>query len=209
MKLIRVESSERVVIPTYDKNKYSGIDLSTIDNGRLIHHSQAEDVDAQSLNIGEINIPVSFKVLDSGHFRMNGLMENSKDGVVVSGVVSNELAKINHINVESLKDYAREHGNPRIGEALITELEQRFKNIGVKKVYVVFYGLKTVSFFLRNGYEILSPQSLTEEQKNNLDTLDVNINDLDQTITNQEDFTKLMEMQESDNKHMLLTKHIV
>ncbi len=200
-------NSEQIPNTPDTRNEYSGVDLSTIDGGRLIFPSKAEGSDVHRLSVENINLPVSFTILDSGHFRLNGLMEDSDKGVVVSGITSKELAKINHIKVdEELRVYAKEHGNIRIGEAVLADLEQSLKKTGVENVYAVFYNRETVSFFLRNGYDILPIQSLIGDQKT---TLDIDEEGFDERITDNESFLKLKNVKDQNIKHVFLKKQLV
>ena len=115
------------------------VDLRTIDEGRLISPSKAEGSDVHELKLENIRIPVSFAVLPSGHFRMNGLREGDNSGLVMSGFIFNQDAKINHVIIdEPLKRYAKESENARVGEAALSDLEESLREHGAETAYAVF-----------------------------------------------------------------------
>ncbi len=184
----------------------SGVDLRTIDGGRLISPSRADGPNVHLLEIVGVDIPVSFTILNTGHFRLNGLQKESDKGLVVSGFKFGETAKINHIEINNeLKQYAREHGNIRIGEALLLDLERQLKNEGVKNVVVVFYKLETISFFIRNDYSIASIDSLSNDQKVNLN---IDGDGFDKRIVSSKAFNQLVTNKDSARGHILLTKNL-
>lgn len=192
-------------VPSEQQNLHD-VDLRTIDNGRLISPSLAEGPNTHKLDIEEMNIPVSFTVLPDGHFRLNGLQEGSHAGLVMSGFASGAEAKINHVIVDSeLRQAAKQSGNIRIGEAAIADLEKNLEEQGVTTLYAIFYTPETIDFFRRNGYEIMSVDSLGDDIKLRLG---IDSEGFATQIKDDETFEKLRPSNPEDYRHVLLKKII-
>ena len=108
------------------------------------------------------------------------------------------------VDVE-LRQYAREHGNARIGEAALSDLERSLKKQGVATVYAVFYAPETIEFFRRNGYVVSSVESLQDDLK---EPLGIDPTDFNIQITDDETFEKLRPIGPENYRHILLTKSL-
>lgn len=182
------------------------IDLRTVHDGRLIYPSEADGANIHNLKLQGITIPVSFTVLPGGYFRMNGLQEGHSAGLVLSGFLFNTDAKINHVVVdEELRRYAKEHGNARVGEAALLDLEESLKKQGISTVYAVFYMPDTIEFFRRNGYKIASVASLMNDTKIHLGIRSEGFN---KQITDDETFDQHRPTDSERYQHVLLKKHL-
>lgn len=180
-------------------------DLRTIDGGRLIFPSKAAGINIQNLKLEGMNIPVSFTMLPEGRFRLNGMEEKFKKGLVMSGFLFDRDAKINHVMVdEELRRYAKEHGNIKIGESALSRLEESLKEKGIDTVYAVFYTSEIIEFFKRNGYDIIALDNLKESSKKNLG---IDPEGFDKKIITNEDFEQLKSAKQKTNGHVLLEKH--
>jgi len=188
----------------HQQNNPHNIDLRTIDNGRLINPSKAEGLNVHNLKVENITIPVSFTILPSGNFRLNGLQEGVSSGLVMSGFLFNKSAKINHILIDQeIKDYAKNNGNVRIGEAALLDLEKNLKEKGVNISYAVFYTTETIEFFKRNGYEVSSVELI---ENNTRKHLGIDSNGFNKEIINDETFEQL---KMANNQQVLLEKKLL
>ncbi len=189
----------------FDRPQFNlhNVDLTTIDGGRLIYPSKAEGPGVHNLKVEGLIIPVSFTVLPEGRFRINGLQEGGSVGLVMSGFMSGNCAKINHVKVEEdLRNQAKEHGGVRVGEAALLDLEQSLKEKGATISYAVFSVLKTIEFFRRNGYKVSSIGALDGNIKTQLGIKPYGFN---KQITNDETFEQL---KENNKKQVLLEKQL-
>lgn len=182
------------------------IDLRALDGGKYIFPSKACGTDIHNLPIENTTLPVSFSQHPEGYFRLNGVLEEIKAGLVISGFLYNTEAKINHITVDQqLKEYIKEQTKQRVSDMALAELEKQLQNNGIKTVYAVFYAPRTIDFFIRNGYTISTIDLLSENTKINLG---MNPTGFDKTILDQGLFENMKQTNPEGTRHVLLVKHL-
>ena len=177
-------------------------DLRVAYGGKFINPSPAGASDAHELHAKTSKVPVSFAT-EAGRFRLSGIQGGTSDGVIVSGVITGDAVKINHILVsEALR-------HTGISGALLAELENQLKLQHVKIAYATFGKLGTVDFFLKNGYVIIPFDSLEEEIKK---SLDMRAEGIETDVRNDDDYAKLglkiKEDPEYDSRQILLAKKL-
>ena len=151
---IPTSQSEREDNPLYDEPHRIPVDY--------IDPVSAGNSASEFLEIEDIVIPVAFVQNAEGNFRVSGVQESTKAGVVISGRIASGMAKINHLFVdESLR-------RTGVTDLLYTTAEKSLADEGVKIIYAGFYNPGSVKVFLRNGYKVISTDSLSEEVKTSL-----------------------------------------
>ncbi len=175
-----------------------GVNLSEAYGGRFIYASEAEGQNTEIIRSANFTIPVSYAEEDK-RFRLTGLEVKEKLGVIVSGIISEDSAKINHILVD---------GKLRGGEvskALLENLEAQFLKQGKTDIYAVFANPKTVEFFVKKGFEVINHLQLKPEIA---EQLDINLTDLDSRVASVEDFIRVKKEDGASLRQVLMYKHL-
>ncbi|MDR3643329.1 MAG: hypothetical protein P4L74_06940 [Candidatus Doudnabacteria bacterium] len=162
------------------------------------HAAEGSNIRDISSKNGDLRIPVSFHI-DGNNFYITGLQNETNSGAIMWGTISEDLAKIKHI------EFAKNLKGSGLARAMLLDLEAQFMNLGVKVAFPAFAKTETVDFFLKNGYEIMPINSLNTEQKMRLD---INTEDFDQRVENEDSYKKLKEQPENDFRKILLKKQI-
>ena len=167
----------------------------------FIDPQPAEGPNTSELVAGDFKMQVSLNLDKEGRFRVSGIKEKSKQGGIVSGRLWNNMVKINHIELDkSLRGH-----DPKIGVALLSKAEEQLKNIEVKIIYAKFSKIVTIDAFIKNGYEIILPESISDEIRKNL--LINTEDDVDKRIRSKEDY-EMLKSKNEDTKQILLKKEI-
>jgi GNAT superfamily N-acetyltransferase len=144
----------------------------------------------------EFTIPVSLTVVEK-RFHLDGVRSGSENGAIVSGYIDLESAVVNHIEVdESFRGLG-------VGKELISDLEERLRERGVKKILAVFGKKNTLEYLLRCGYDVVDSNSISDEEKKRLGILDGY--DFDVRITDKKSFDSVVENEE-DKEYMEVGK---
>jgi N-acetylglutamate synthase-like GNAT family acetyltransferase len=143
-------------------------------------------------------MPVSFHIEENDFF-ITGIEPQSGTGAIIWGHISDYEVKIKHIEL------AKNLRGTGVGKALVADLENQLQQYGIKTAYAAFAKPSTVEFFLKNGYIIIPSNSLTEEQKNQLD---INDEDFDQRVTSEEIFRTLKATEGTEFRKILMKKEI-
>ena len=192
MEKISFPTEEKIVEPTQPQSDYDETKIPD----EFIFPQVAKGLDIHTLKIGDFEMPVSFRKED-GRFVVTGTQTESNEGGIISGRISGELAKINHIELtEKLRGVG-------VGKVLLTDLEEQLGKQGAKTIYAAFFNTSTIEFFLKNGYIIIPVESLDEDTKKNLK---FNINNFDTKINNKEEFEA--EKDREDRRQVLLRKEL-
>lgn len=182
-------------------NPYSN-DYSSVppEMARFIVPHAAEGPTTHKLSVTETNfeMPVSFHI-EGKDFFITGMQEESNAGGIIWGVIAGDIVKIKHIEL------AKDFRGKGVGKALLADLEEQLKNNDVKTAYSEFYKNGTIEFFLKNGYQITSLDSLTQEQKTGLEIED---EDFDERVNSDNDFRALQSNPENKFKKILLVKKL-
>ncbi len=153
----------------------------------------AEGDGVHELIADEFHMPVSLQIRADGRFGFSGLQEQTGKGAIISGKVSGDVAKVNHIIVdEELRDSAGTFQG--VADALLADLENELKARDVKIIYAVFIKTPIVKFLLQNGYEVIPIASLPEDVQKRLQLNPMNFN---QRVNNAEEFLARPESESS------------
>ncbi|MFA6253601.1 MAG: GNAT family N-acetyltransferase [Patescibacteria group bacterium] len=150
------------------------------------------------LETENLKMPISFNIKEGTRFDIGGIQVDSNRGLIISGVIAEDNAKINHIFVD-------EELRGGSGKALLDKLEEQLEKQRISKIFCTFEKIGTVEFFLQNGYCIISVESITEKQRKSLEIDDTAF---DERITNDEDLKFLKTQGEVRLKNILLLKEI-
>lgn len=148
-------------------------------DGRL--RLQGQKTVEVSIETQKVSMPISFKIKEDGRFDIGGIQKESNRGMIVSGNIIGDMAVINHIFID---DELR----GGTGKLLLQKLEEQFEKEEITAVFAIFEKTATIQFFLKNGYEIISPESIVEEYN-----LGVDIDAIDDRVHNQKDFEQVSE----------------
>ena len=188
------ESNQTEVLPQsiYDETRIPD---------KFINPRVAEGSDIHELKAGDFEMPVSLEIED-GRFFITGIQNESNKGGIVSGRISGDMVKINHLDLaKELRDSSKTYTG--VANALLTDLEGQLGKQGAKTIYAAFFNTGTVEFFLKNGYAVIPAESLDEDTKKNLK---FNLNNFDTKINNEEEFEK--EKDREDRRQVLLRKNL-
>lgn len=157
------DSGRKILRPEYNMERIPGYPYSAQGDG--VHE----------LIAGEFCMPVSLQVRADGRFGLSGIQERNGKGAIISGKVSGDVAKINHIILdEELRDSAGTFQG--VAEALLADLETELEMRDVKIIYAVFIKTQIVKFLLQHGYEVMSIASLPEDVQKRLQLNPMNFN---------------------------------
>jgi len=162
------------------------------------HAAEGQDIHEISSKEKDIKIPVSFH-MEGYDFYITGLQKESTTGVIIWGNISGDLVKIKHIEI------AKNLRATGISKALLQDLEGQLKIQGVKKIYSAFYKEGTVEFLIKNGYQIIPSESLSEEERTRLD---INLEDFDDRVVNEDVFRQLKANPKNEFAKILMTKEL-
>ena len=145
------------------------------------HEAEGEGV--HEVSSGNFIMPVKV-FFEYEHFAISGIENSTQVGGIISGRILNNVIKIDHIDLD---EKLRRSG---LSVELLRDLEEKLKDRGVDNFYASFYTIGTVEFFLKNGYEIISPNNinLSDEEKKKLF---MKSKDFDQRVKSEADFQDL------------------
>ena len=161
------------------------------------HEASGSEIVEIASKDGEVKIPVAFHT-EGDDFYITGLQPSTNEGGIISGKISVDAAKVNHI------DLAKNFRNLKLGQAFLNSLEQALKKRNVKNAYAVFGRQGTIDFFLRNGYTVISLSALNENQKKELviDPKDF------QEIRNNEEYAEAIKIEGTLKRKLLMVKDL-
>ncbi len=169
---------------------------------QFIDAEKARDETAHTIEVSGLQIPVEFITDEEGRYGLRGIEETTGDGIIISGRIACEQAKINHLNIgEKLRDSGGEFKG--VANRVLADTELELKKRGVETIYAGFLNPSSVVFFTKNGYEVRPFSTLTEKQQL---ALGLNPQDFDARIGSINDFDALKDRQ--DPHKILLVKKL-